>query len=455
MKKIIAVLLLLTGTHYGADFRAGTARAVITPETPLWLSGYASRTNPATGMVHDLWAKALALEDTRGNRLVLVTTDLIGLPHEVSDEVARQLKKQYGLPRAQLVLNSSHTHSGPAVYPNLNVMFDLNPEDTQRSLEYRQRLINHLVSTAGAALSQLEPARMGVGHGTVGFAINRREPTAKGMRLGVNAIGPVDHDVPVITITTMEGNLRAVLFGYACHNTTLGGDFYSLNGDYAGFAQLELEKAHPGATAMFIMLCGADQNPHPRGKLELARQHGKSLADAVEQVLAGPLQPVAGSLRSAYLEVDLDFASHDRNQFDAEARAGDRFKQRRAKLMLRAYDLGQPIRRIAYPVQAVHFGKNLALVALGGEVVVDYALRVKRAYSGQNLIVAGYCSEVMAYIPSQRILREGGYEPVDSMIYYGQPGPFQDDVEAKVIRAIQKVLKKTGVSLSLTHTHSN
>jgi hypothetical protein len=444
MKSILACLFLLCGHLWAAEFKAGISRAVITPQLPIWLSGYASRTNPATGVMHDLWAKALALQDESGGRAVIVTTDLIGLPRELSEEVARQVEKKHNLRRAQLLLSSSHTHSGPAVRPNLSVMFDWNADDTQRATHYSKKLTEDLVAVVGAALKNMAPARLFSGHGLATFAINRREQATSGVRIGLNPKGPVDHDVPVIKVAAPDGTLRAVLFGYACHNTTLGGDRYLINGDYAGFAQIELEKLHPEAAAMFVILSGGDQNPSPRGTVELAEQHGKSLAAAVDRVLAGELKPVGPPIRSAYQVVQLDFAPHQRAMFEEEAKGSHVFKQRRARLMLEAYDKGQPVRQAPYPVQAIRLNNDFTLLALGGEVVVDYALRVKREFAGENLMAAAYCNDVMCYIPSLRVLREGGYEVMDSMIYYGQPGPFAENVEETVFQAIHKVLRSVG-----------
>jgi neutral ceramidase len=445
MKKTLILWLMLGSSAWGAEFKVGVGRRVITPALPIWMSGYAARTKPSDGVVHDLWAKALAIEDNRGQRAVIVTTDLIGLPHEVSQAVAERVQKQFGLDRARLLLNSSHTHSGPVIWPGIRVLFNFNSEDAQRAELYAQKLTEDLVAVTGEAIRDLAPAQISIAHGSADFAINRREPTKEGVRIGINTQGPVDHDVPILKVTTLDGRLRAILFGYACHNTTLGGNFYQLSGDYAGFAQLELEKLHPGATAMFMILCGADQNPNPRGTLDLAMTHGKEMAQAVEHGLAGKLRTVRPPLRAAYSEVNLEFAPHERKIFEEEVQNTDPFRQRRARLMLKAYDEGKPERSITYPVQGLRFNSDLTLLALGGEVVVDYALRIKREFPRENLVVAGYSNDVMGYIPSQRVLKEGGYEPVDSMIYYGHPGPFSEKVENTVIGAAHQILRKLGV----------
>jgi hypothetical protein len=417
----------------------------ITPPTPFWMSGYAARTHPSEGVEQDLWAKALALRDGEGRLAVLVTTDLIGLPRVLSGEVAERVRERFQVERSQLVLSASHTHCGPAVRKNLAVLYDLGEEDRRRVDAYGAFLVERLVEVVGAALRDLAPASLSAGHGAVGFAVNRRAPTPEGVKIGVNPGGPVDHDVPVLKVAARDGSLRAVLFGYACHNTTLGGDFYRIGGDYAGYAQAAIEGARPGATALFMMLCGGDQNPDPRGTLDLAVQHGRTLATEVVRVLGSPLRPVRPPVRTALETVPLDFVPHTRAVFEEEAKSPDVFRRRRSRLMLAAYDAGQPVRQAPYPVQAVRLGDDLTILALAGEPVVDYALRLKREYPAEGLVVAGYCNDVMCYIPSRRVLQEGGYEAADNTIYYGQPGPFAETVEDAIAAAVRRVAKAVGL----------
>jgi len=437
-------VFLICGISSGADFKAGVGRIKITPEEPIWLSGYASRTKPSEGVIHDIWAKALAIEDPKGGRAIIVTTDLIGLPRPVSEVVAARLQKEHGLERARLVLNSSHTHTGPVVRANLATMYNLSPDQQRAVDEYTRDLTDALVSVASAALEDLKPAKIEFGRGTANFAANRRQFTPKGVAFGTHASGPVDHEVPVLRVTAPDGSIRAILFGYACHNTTLTGEFHQISGDYAGFAQADLEQSNPGATAMFLMLCGADQNPNPRSSLELAQQHGATLAAQVKEALNGKLETLKPPIRAAFQNIDLEFAPHTRERFEEELKNTNQFRVRRAQEMLKAYDEGRPIRRIAYPVQAIRFGNSLTLVTLGGEVVVDYVLRTKREFPRENLIVAGYTNDVMCYIPSLRVLKEGGYEADDSMIYYGQPGPFTEDIEETVFKGIYSVMDRVG-----------
>jgi neutral ceramidase len=428
--------------HAGA--KAGVSQTDITPEGPIWLSGYAARTHASDGVAMRLKAKALALEDGKGARVVLVSTDLIGLPGELSDWVAARVQQEHGLARASIVFNSSHTHTGPVVRGNLMTMYDLSPEQWAAVEKYRKFLSEQLVTVIGAALGGLQPATLDFGQGQAQFGVNRRARTTNGIQIGVNPDGPRDPSVPVLRVRDARGKIFAVLFGYACHNTTLTGDFYSLSADYAGYAQAEVEREIPGATALFYELCGGDQNPNPRSKFELAGEHGRTLGQEVVRVTKGNMTPVAGRVRAAFQLIDLPLAPHTRQQFEAEAQDTHVYKARRAKAMLKLYDERRAPRAVRYPVQAVRFEKGFSLIALGGEVVVDYALWAKQEWNGQPLMVAGYCNDVMSYIPNKRILGEGGYEALDSMIYYGMPGPYTEEVEERIKTGVRGVWKRTG-----------
>lgn len=436
--------LALAPVIFAADYQAGVATLVITPDEAIYLSGYASRDHPSEGVALDLKAKALVIQDKLGQRTLIVSTDLIGLPRSIADLAAARIEKDYGIGRAHILLNSSHTHTGPLLANNLNLMFQLSAHDQEVVERYSRKLTDNLVALAGEAIQDLRPANLWFGNGQAHFAVNRREPTPTGIKIGVNPAGPTDPDVPVLKVTGIDGRLRAVLFGYACHNTTLTGEFYKISGDYAGFAQRDIEQAHPGAAAMFLMLCGGDQNPNPRGTLPLAEEHGATLAAEVMRVLAGKMQPVHGAVRAAFQVVDLDFAYQTRESFASRLQDPNPVRVRHAQAMLRAYDEGHPIRHYPYPVEAIAFGKSLTVLALGGEVVVDYVLRVKKEYGAKGILVAAYSNDVMSYIPSLRVLKEGGYEANESMLYYGGPGPYADDVEDRIFSTIRKVMARVG-----------
>ncbi len=426
-------------------WQAGTARVEITPEQPMWMSGYASRDKPAAGKLTELWAKALCLEDATGHRGVLVTLDLIGIDRELSTSICETLHERYGLDRSQIAICCSHTHTGPALRRNLApIHYLLVATEQQRLIDaYTEWLEGKVVAVVGEAIDAMAPARLSWDIGTATFAVNRRENRPEGnvpqWRTEGRLKGPVDHTVPVLAVRDNDGNLQTVVFGYACHATVLS--FYQWSGDFPGFAQAELEDLYPGVTAMFWAGCGADQNPLPRRSVELARHYGRRLADAVDAVLmTADMHEVTGSLRTAYGEIALPFAAlPSRDQIERDAKSEDRYTAARAKMFLDRLDAGGSLEpAYPYPIEVWKLGDDLTWILLGGEVVVDFAIRLRGELGGSNTWVAGYANDVMAYIPSRRVLLEGGYEGGGAMVYYGLPSPWADSVEQLIVEEVHR-----------------
>lgn len=426
-------------------WKAGVARTKITPPQPMWMSGYAGRDKPAEGTLTDLWAKAIVLEDPTGRRCVLVTLDLVGIDRQLSLEACDRVRKELRVPREAIVLSCSHTHTGPVVRGNLDAMYNLDAEQQKRIDDYKGFLLVRIVATVEDALKNLAPARLNWANGSAGFAVNRREnkePEVPKLREDGKLKGPNDHDVPVLKVTTPEGKMRAIVFGYACHATVL--NFFKWSGDYPGFAMLNLEKAHPDCVAMFWAGCGADQNPLPRRTVELAEKYGNELADAVSSVLKKPMKPIDGKLSLAYSEIELPFADlPTREKIVMDTMNKDKYIVARAKHLLKQIEeKGSLAGNYPYPVQAWRLGDGPTLTTLGGEVVVDYSLRLKKELGADSLWVMAYANDVMAYIPSLRVLKEGGYEGGGAMVYYGLPTVWSPEVEDRIIAAVHRVVKQ-------------
>lgn len=390
-------------------WKAGVARVNITPQETMWLRGYSSRDKPSEGKLQDLYAKALALEDPWGKRLVLVTTDLANISGEFADQVAAEARKRHGLGREQLMITVSHTHCGPLLADKDSVSYLVSPEFREKARRYTDWLRSQMVEMIGSAVRDLAPARLSWGIGKAGFAVNRREPTPQGIKNGTNPQGPVDHDVPVLRVDSPEGRLRVVALGYACHNTTLALNQWC--GDYAGFAQEYLEAAHPGVTALFFMGCGGDANPLPRRTVELCEKYGRQLADAADAALSGELRPMAGPARAAFDRIDLPLDKFPtRGDLETQLKAKSPEARNRAERLLKVLDeRGKFERTYPYPIQVWQLGSGLTWIALGGEAVVDYSHRLKREL-GATTWVTAYANDVMAYVSSLRVLKEGGYE---------------------------------------------
>jgi len=457
MNKNCSLGVLVMGLFVGAfvasppaqaetGWKAGAARVVITPDTFMWMSGYGGRDRPAEGKLTDLHAKVLVLEDEAEHRAVLITLDLVGIDRTLSSAICASLLKEYGLPRHEIGICTSHTHTGPAVGKNLGPLHYYLVDQTQQQLidDYAEQLRTKVVAAVGEALGRLVPCQLAWGSGTATFAVNRRnnkEAEVPELRTAGTLVGPQDHDVPVLTVRDGQGALQAVVFGYACHSTVLS--FYQWSGDYPGFAQLELEANHPGCQAMFFAGCGADQNPLPRRTIELARHYGRCLATAVDAVvMTSGMTPVRGPLTTSYQEIALPLAElPTREQIQNDANSTNRFVASRARLLLDQLDRGQALSTTyPYPVAAWRLGDEVQFVLLGGEVVVDYALRLKAELGGPRTWIAGYANDVMAYIPSRRVLAEGGYEGGGSMVYYGLPTIWAPELENAIVSEVQRQL---------------
>jgi hypothetical protein len=429
----------------GANWKAGVAVQVITPAGPMWMSGYGARNKPAEGKLQDLYVKALALEAPDGGKVVLVTADLVGVPRTLSESVAAEVRKRTGLPRERLMLTVSHTHCGPVLRDSLADMYNMPPEEARKIGPYTEKLRGWMIDVIVKAQGDMRPARLAVGKGTARFAVNRRKPTPKGVINAANPGGPVDHDVPVLRVSDLEGKLRAVVFGYACHNTTL--QFYQWCGDYAGFAQEHLEKKHKGAVAMFWSGCGGDANPLPRSTVALCRKYGRELGSAVEDVLAGKMVPVEGSVAAKYATIALPYAKlPDRGQLGADMLSKNVAVRNRARRLLKQLEGGNLDDHYRhYPVQVWRLGEQVTWVALGGEVVVDYSRRIKKELGAKRAVwVTAYANDVMAYVASARVLKEGGYEADSSMIYYGLPSKWALTVEEKIVGKVRELVKAVG-----------
>ncbi len=450
MRRLLLLLLVVSvqasnsRESFGQEtsWKAGVASTVITPTEFIWMSGYGSRKAPAEGKISDLYAKAIVLEDPAGHRVLLITLDLVGIARGISQEICEQLMKQHQLTRSQIAIATSHTHSGPVVGANLRPMFELTDEQWTQIDKYKTSLVQSILDVSAKAIADLGPVKLQSGEGVSTFAVNRRnnrEADVPMLREAGQLVGPVDHAVPVLSARTPDGKLKAVVFGYACHATVLSGMQWCA--DWPGFAQTEIESRHPGCTALFWAGCGADQNPLPRRTVELAQQYGSMTADAVDRVLAAPMTAVSGELKSAYKEIDLAYHRiPSKEEIEADAKSSDVFVARRARWLLTAIERdGKLSESYPYPVQMWKVGDNATMTFLGGEVVVDFALRLKAELAGANQWVAGYSNDVMAYIPSKRVLLEGGYEGESAMIYYGLPSKWSEHVEEHIVSTAKEL----------------
>lgn len=423
------------------NWQIGVSRRVITPTTDVWLAGYGFKRS-AEEKLHDLWVKVMAFRAPDGKTAVLATTDHMGMSKTIYESLCSQMQAKFGLERSEFMLTFSHNHCGPCLRDDLVDYYPADDEQRRLVNEYSDWMEGQVVAAVGEALAALQPAELLMGEGKCTFAVNRRENTEEDVAAGKPLQGAVDHYVPVLVAKDGERKTVAVLFGYACHPTTLSSNHWC--GDYPGWTQLALEAAHPGTTAMFFNACGADANPIPRRQLELAAKYGNMLAESVEKVLAGPLKPVTSGLKTAFEFVDLDYDELvTRETLEPVANGVSELHARWAKRMLAQIEAGVKFpTSYPYPVQAWQLGRELLFIGIGGEAVVDYSLNLKREF-GPGTWVCGYANDMAAYIPSRRVWEEGGYEGGPHLDEYGRPAwRWAGDIEERILGSVRRVVKQ-------------
>lgn len=439
VRSISAALLFVSLNTHGAD-GPGTERAVglakvdITPDYAVRLSGYGNRREPSEGVVLRIWAKAMAIGSDEEKPAVLLTVDNCGIPDAMRAEVLSRLGKKAGITSDRIAICFSHTHCGPCLAGALVNIFstDVPPEHQSAIDRYSRELTDKLEQVALAALADRKPAHLSWATGSAKFARNRRAAWG----------GPVDHALPVMFVHDDKGALRGVFANYACHATTLS--FNKIHGDWPGTAMVGIERDHPGCIALIGIGCGADQNPHPRGTEELAVKHGEEIATEVARLLAGEKKPITGKLGTREKVITLPLAplpSHE--EWQKLAASPTKPIAYAAQKNLARLDRGEKIpTELPYRVQVWNFGSDLAMAFFPGEITVDYELRLKVEYDASRLWVNGYSNDALCYIPSERVLNEGGYEGGMAMVYYDRPNKFAPGLEDRIISAARELLPK-------------
>lgn len=445
------------GQTDAARWKAGVAKTIITPREPYFLAGFGGEKRIAKEKRHDLWIKTLALEDAHGHRGVLITSDICGFDRVSYDTICEGLKHRCGLERSQIILNFTHNHVGPVTRNSLTAFHAFTPEDLRQIEVYTRGIEQKAVDTAAEAFERLGPATLSLGLGKTNFAVNRRNNAAEQISgilcRGEELKGPVDHTVCVLAVRSSERDLMAVVFTYSCHPVTTTELFWS--GDYPGFAMLELEKANPGATALFCQDCGGDQNPVFRGTIETAEDYGIRLARTVDGVLARPLTEIKPDLKTTDASIMLDYERVAGRQELEEAvqRASENVppeyrniterKARWAQEMLDELDAkGELPAGYPYPLLAWRLGGKFLWIGLGGETVVDYALTLREKY-GPDTIVTGYCGDLIGYIPSERVWQEGWGEEVEYLWEYSRPAyRWAGGTEQRILTAVDQMVRK-------------
>ena len=432
--------LIFKSSLCGSTVSVGVAKVDVTPKVPVLLAGYGGRTTEHQGVDTPLWARALVIGDEK--RVAIVALDNCGVPQAVTDSLAKRLAK-HGISSDRLVVAATHTHNAPTLVGYAPVVWAgrTTPDQDQRVAEYTEFVIDKMEEAVLAALEKRKQMQLEWGQGRATFGGNRRViRDGKWAGFGFQRNAPVDHSMPVLAARDRSGKVRAVWANYACHCTTVGSR-NRIGGDWAGFANEWLEKEFGGAVSLMTIGCGADVGPQPSGSLQTAEEHGRSIATEVKRLLMNETISLGGVPSVVSRRMQLPLAKpKPREHWQAQLKSGG-FDHQLAKAMLAKLDVqGSIPKEVSYPLSVWRFGDDLAMVFLAGEVVVDYAVRLKRELDWSRLWINAWANDMPGYIPSQRVLAEGGYEADFSQVYYEQPGRYDPGVEDKLIQAVHELV---------------
>jgi putative membrane-bound dehydrogenase-like protein len=415
----------------------GTSKVEITPTEPVLLNGYAGRKHELTqDVVQPLFVRGIAIGKDDEGPAVLLTFDNLGVTTEIHRTVAAALEKSHQLPRARLTITASHTHSAPVLKDLAEniITRELTARERAATDDYTKFVTEQLIAAAQQALDKRKPASLSRGAGVLKFAMNRR-----GGKI-------VDHSLPLLVAADESGKPLAIVTNYACHCVS-GGSGAQIHGDWSGYAAAGIEADMPGVTALVVIGCGADQNPGETGNSTVSQRLGRQLANEINRLLTTTLQPVNGKLKAKFTEITLPLQDVPNREYWLAREKKDGVEGLQARKNLARLERGEKLpAELNYPVQTWVFGEDLALVFLGGEVVVDYSALLKKKFDAGRLWITAYANDNPGYIPSERILKEGGYEGGGAMIWYDKPAMLATGVEKLILDEVGKQLGSTFIS---------
>jgi len=395
------------------SLKAGLAKAVITPPVGVRLCGYSARTQPSTGILDDLYAKALVLDDEE-KRFALVICDLLWLGKELANDVKKRIRKQADIKEENIMMTAIHTHTGP----DLEYVGE----------PYIENLKSQIVGAVSAACNHMKKARIGVATGECYVGMNRRNPKSpSGPYFLYNwPQGPVDPTVMVARIEDESKHVMGVLVNHACHPVTLGPNELNISRDYPGYALRVLEDVFgEDIIAMFVNGCCGNINPawiydKPDISPSPPRIFPENLEERIRetrrlgQILGGEALKALQSITDFASELNLNIKRSDVKlpvRKDIPENILERIKS--TKIGEPRYEHYQRILRredVVTEIQAVQLN-DTALLGLPGEVFVEYQLEIRRSSPIKHIFISELANDSIGYVPTANAYKEGGYEP--------------------------------------------
>jgi len=440
---------------------AGAGRADITPPGDCILDGFAARDHGAEGIHDNLYATAVALT-RKGKTAVIVGLDLLELSDGHMDSIWRRAKESFDLDPDQLFLNCSHTHAAPIVRPRFNKKFCPEGGWCWPDEEYVGRMLDGILEAIGIALDSRKPSKVSWGTGETHIGIYRRSRDTSVYKgpatgyIGIYANFPnphkeIDRTCPVLLVTANDGSPTALLFGAGCHPTTMSHPNYLVSAEFPGAARRILESEFDGALSIFVQGIGGDikpkrvalENRFRSGDFGDVDEVGRELAEDVMDTVKGGLKPLDLHIRSSLGRFPLHFAE-GWNRETYETFLGEEQPPHRrnwAKMWLDKISRGEePPESMDITLSILELSPALRLCGIAGELLTDMGLKIKRHFKDGTTLPCGYTNGRVGYIPDSKVLREGGYEAVETIFFTnGMPAPWREDIDETILGAFDEL----------------
>jgi hypothetical protein len=457
---VMAILGFGPGRRPARGLRAGFSLVKITPPVGTRLSGFGDRDfDPAgaRGVHDDLFVRALFLSQEESEALIM-GFDLLFFSRDEADRFKGAVGDRLGLAPAQIMLNTSHTHTGPKVGN-----WYYTPSDTL----YLDELEKRIVQAAIQAKRSAREATLSAGETRTSVPLSRRLKTGDGsIAFAPNPTGPIYGFLPFVLVQGQDGAPVCLLYSIACHASTIKGDERAnfISADYPGAASAEIDRAFGKPCALFLQGAGGDAKASVIGRglgewragtWEDVASTGKTIAAEIQAARTSGLRDVRPGLRVGLAEMRLPLGPipgreellvvRDKaRSAAATAAVADRVRGLWAEEELSLLDRGFGLpAQAAVLVQGIALGPGLRLVGVEGELTADLGHLIRDFYGVGITFPLGYSNGARMYLPSSRMIGEGGYE-VESYWEYRQPAPLVKGVEAHFARALEE-LKQSGI----------
>lgn len=438
--------------------KIGTGIRRITPPIGTAMGGFAFRSHGCEGVRDDLHVRCLWLEDPSSRRLLVIALDLCSLDQAVIGQWKQEIRRRWGLADHEILVNLSHTHSGPLTTRRLYAT-----ESSDAS--YNAMLSERLMEAVNEAAHLEDGCTLHSGQTAIHLGICRRYPDGEGVKWAPYPGGYVERTLTVLTVADRHAQPLCVLFSLAAHPSILTD--YLISAEYPGMACQMIASALGGRTmAMFLQGAAGDVKANinadidhgkwQQGTYDHVKRSGRLVADAVLQVIGAQMHEVAPAVASALTMANLPVGlPADPDEYKSFYARFPRFHSAAPVDQWADYWLSRfresgclPL-QFACPVQAIRIGSDLNFLAFGGELTSGLALRLRALLPATvRPVFLGYSNGVFGYLPSEQMVREGGYESVHSIVYSRQlPAPFAPGLEHALAAAAVACLHHIDTSI--------